>query len=223
MQNRVPLPKLTDIYKLRVTNNNTSLSKAKCIKNNKPCVYYVTYADIVDAITQRFYDYDFYFNNLVATSNNTSSSDYADALAGLTDLLSPNLTSFQIQTNGATVFSTTNRTDAIGFFKFVAADIFQGYSAHNTTNIRVRPIFDSSSCQASTQSQLIQFANLIHGTPPAPGFVVDAGTYNMTWAYENGVWRIKTYIYNDRLSYNVETPYLTPTPYTPNPNVSNSC
>ncbi len=221
----IPLPRLTDIYKLKVRETYSILSQVSCVKDKKKCdVHYVDYSDIVTAITQRFYDYDYYFNNLVATSNNQSSAAYLQALAGLTDTLSPNLTSFTIQTNGVNAFPpATNRAGGLAFLQYVAADVFQGYSAHNTTNIRVRPIFDSETCQASSQSQLIQYAFLNPGGSPPPAFVGDVGTYNFTWAYENGVWRIKTYLYNDRLSYTIPSPFLAPTLYAPNTDVSNTC
>lgn len=213
------LPKMTDLYLLKDKGDKAILTEVDCVEK---CVlyqkddhkHYVTYADICNAVTQRLYDYDFYFNNLVAGPPN--SPQYTEALGKLTDIFSPNLTKFEIQENGVILFTGTSRDEAIGFFTTVASLFFQGYTAHSSLNVRVRPILDSYSCQASTQSQLTQFANF--GV-----LVADAGVYNLTWAYENGVWRIKTYVFNDRLTYVLPDVTLSPTQNAPDADVSKTC
>lgn len=125
-------------------------------------------------------------------------------------LFSPNLTSFIIKTN-----------DAIQYSAMVP---FAGFSYHNTLNIRTDPIFDSHSCQAGTQARSVQWSRF--GMVGTGGItfsdIVDVGEYHFTWSFEDNTWKIKTYEYNDRMSYYTDD-FLSAVPYLLSANVPKSC
>jgi hypothetical protein len=221
------LPKLYDRYYLRINDDTEAklLKKRPSSKQDK-CneVHKVSYADLDTAFTQRFYDYHFFFGNFVATDP-ANIVAYNEALDRLLDVFSPNLTAFVVKTNGIVNFAFDNREGARTFFTTVvnpAGIPFAGFTSHNALNIRNRPIFNSSSCQGSSQAHLSQWS--LFNLPPA-GFnhINDIGEYNLTWSFENGIWRIKTYVFNDRLSYILPNVFLQVTPYIPSDNVANNC
>ena len=186
-------------------------------------------ADLVTAVTQRFYDYHYLFINFIATDP-TNVAAYNAALANLLTVFSDNLSTFTVQTNGVTSFEGIGKAGATTFFTSVSNannSVFHGYTQHNALNVRVRPIFDSKTCQAGSQAHLRQTALFL--LPPAPGGsltnIDDSGDYNFTWVYENQIWKIKSWLYNDKFTFIVPAAdvILQPTPYQPSPDVPEVC
>ena len=227
-------PKMTDIYyvaeyeekhhKYCVSRSilekggpNFNVKKTFC---DAKSVDEIKYADLATAVTQRHYDYHEYFMTYIATDPNDIPA-YNAALDQLLDVFSPNLTEFTVKTNGTQNVSFSNRDGARTFFTAISnaspSTAFAGYTQHNALNVRVRPIFNSFSCQAATTSHLFQFIKF-----NVLGFAVDSGEYNITWVLEKGVWRIKTWIFNDRLTYPI-TPIIAPPEYQPPQPIQTSC
>ena len=232
-------PRMTDKYYIGIYNDGTSKlikgkhceSKEKIIKSfsDAKVAYKIRDSDIVTTVTQRFYDYHYLFINFIATDP-TNVPAYNTALANLLTVFSDNLSTFTVQTNGVTNFQGIGKAGATTFFTSVINannSVFHGYTQHNALNVRVRPIFDSNTCQAGTQAHLRQTALFL--LPPAPGGsltnIDDSGDYNFTWAYENQIWKIKSWLYNDKFTFIIPTAQVTlqPTPYQPSPDVPEFC
>ena len=226
-------PKITDKFHLVSLCNGQTLLLKGPNKNSIACAipYYksidkITYADLTNSITQRMYDYHFYFENFINTST-TNSTALQQALANLMDLFSNDLTSFIVNSNGTPVASFTSKAEVQTFFTFLQANVFQGFTLHTAPNVRVRPICNSAIAQASMSSGEVDYSGLNLGS--GSNFYTSIGYYNFTWRYEHdGVWRIVTWTIDNRLQYIQPTATLTPTsfrPYTQDPpsNCGNGC
>lgn len=56
-----------------------------------------------------------------------------------------------------------------------------------------------------------------------PIFAQDIGDYNITWVFEDGLFRIKTWIFDDRETNSIIPDILSPTPYQPSADIPTSC
>lgn len=180
----------------------------------------ISYADLETTVRQRHFDYHEFFNIFVAIRA-TDIDAYNRALDQLLSVFSDKLTSFVAVTNGTTIdFQGSSKASVRQFFLGISGGVsspFQGYTQHNALNVRVRPIFDSKKCQASTTSHLIQLGNFF-----GLGLGLNSGEYNIRWVLENGIWYIKTWRFNSR----VVSPLIgvvSPSLYTPPQLIAKHC
>lgn len=221
--NVCPIPKLTDKYIIISYNDGTSLliKKSKQCNDELECCSVVksgkiSYADLTTGVTQRAYDYHFYFGNFIAT-NTSNTIPYQLALAQLMDVFSKKLTSYIVANSGVVSYNFTTWDQVHAFQQEINGPYFMGWTSHNMPNVRVRPVLNSRTIQASCQSHLIEYSFV--ATITGPNYINGVSNYNFTWAYEDGVWRIITFYVDNRISLVLPTPYLLATPYVPAKNV----
>lgn len=205
-----PIPKLTDQFEIITFKDGSSVIVKKvngCVElkfKNTCSVGTIRFSDLVTVITQRAYDYHFYFGNFVSTDPSNTTA-YNNALNQLMDLFSQKLTLYEVTSNGAiepipgNPFTTWDQVRQ--FQKFITSGIyFNGWTLHNMPNVRVRPILNNTAAQASSQTHLLEYD---YTTIPGAQDTFQAANYNFTWAYEDGVWRIVTFYIDTRLIVNL--------------------
>jgi len=221
-------PAITDkFFLIRFNNGNTQLVKARNKKefcrqfggltNQINSVDKVSYADLTNSITQRVYDYQFAFENFIQTSTSDTAA-YQQALANLGDVFSNDLTLYVINgPNGQPLFPALNNKAAVVGFQETLHGIFQGFTLHTAPNVRVRPICNSTTSQASSGSAEVDYS-LINKGAGAQDYL-DTGYYNFTWKYEaDNVWRIVTWSILNKLDTLIPPATVTPVPFVPYPN-----
>lgn len=196
-------PAITDKYLLIRFNDGTSelilatnkrnfCKQFKSQRNDIQSIKKISYADLGNSVTQRVYDYQFYFENFIQTPT-TDPATYQQALANLMDLFSNNLYLYVIKgPDGSPIFPPATTKAQVQALQETLHGIFQGSTLHTAPNVRVRPICGNTSVQASTSSGEVDYSRINKGAGPLE--YLDVGFYNFTWAYEaDNVWRIVTW------------------------------
>lgn len=182
----------------------------------------VSYADLTNSITQRVYDYQFFFENFIQT-NTSDPVAYQQALDNLMDVFSDDLTLYAINgPNNQPIFPPlTNKPAVRAFQDTVLHNVFQGSTLHSAPNVRVRPICRSTISQASSGSGEVDYSLINKGAGPLN--YLDVGYYNFTWKYEaDNVWRIVTWQIINKIDTVITPATTTPVPFVPYPDNPNS-
>lgn len=193
--------------------------KALChfLRDSNVTVTKISYADLVNAITQRVYDYQFYFEQFIQT-NAANTVAYNAALAQLADVFSNDLTLYQInKPDGTPIFPPATTKAGVVAFQQLIHPVFQGFTLHTAPNVRVRPICSSTTAQASSGAAEVDYSLINKGAGPLN--YLDTGYYNFNWKLEaDGVWRIVTYTIINKIDTLIPPATTTPVPFVPYPN-----
>jgi hypothetical protein len=224
MANMDQVPKFNQKYRIKCYTNGQK--QLRCVDNKCHKDGVVSYTDIATAITQRVYDYQFYFANFIATAS-TNPGLFETSLNQLMDVFSNDLTSYAIYgPDGQLVFpALTTKAQVRDFQQNVLHNVFQGFTVHTAPNVRVRPICNSFVAQASSGSGEIDYSLINIGL--GNQYTQSIGYYNFTWKLESdGVWRIVTWAIVNKIAFNIPQPLSTTpvanVPYPDNP-ASNCC
>lgn len=186
----------------------------------------ITYADLSNSITQRVYDYQFYFENFIQT-NSSDTAAYQAALNQLMDVFSDQLTLYQInESDGVTpvpfpgnINPAHDKAGVRVIQEFLHQYAFQGFTLHTAPNVRVRPICSSTVAQASSGAAEVDYSFVNKSFPVNPLDYIDTGYYNFTWRLEaDGVWRIVTWTILNKIDTVITPASGQPASYVPYPN-----
>lgn len=172
----------------------------------------VDYPKIVTSVTQRVFDYTYYFSQFANTAKDPSNpTAFNNALDTLMSVFSRDMTLFAIYTNGEhLVPETTNWEETKQLFIYLYDTFFRGYTLHTAPSLRVIPLCNNTSAQAYTSSGQIDYSLLcLNGNcPQGNQYCTDIGYYTFTWRYEpDNVWRIMTWVVDNRIQY-VDPPLI---------------
>lgn len=178
----------------------------------------LSYAELTNSVTQRVYDFQFYFANFIQTPN-VGSPQYRQALANLMDLFSDKLYLYVIKNpDGTPIFGPATTKEEVRDIQALLHDVFHGFTLQTAPNVRVRPVCGSTTAQASTSSGSVDYSLLFKGISPGPLEFLDVGFYNITWTYDaDNVWRIVTSELSNKLDTIITPETVTPVPYVPYP------
>lgn len=172
------------------------------------------YAQIATSVTQRVYDYHFYFEQYIASDKVNDPEGWEEALDRLMTVFSQDLTVFQAINNFPV---EVNSWQAVRDLFVILYDVFfQGYTLHTAPNVRVIPLCKDNEVQVFVSSGQVDYSRINVNAVPPPQVVTDIGYYTFTLRYEpDNVWRFITWTVDNRVQY-VDPPLNgAPPPYVP--------
>ena len=158
------------------------------------------YAQIVASVTQRVYDYHFYFEQFIASNKATDPDGWKKSLDRLMTVFSKDLTSFE----AINLFpgGTNSWSGVKDLYTTLYNVYFQGYTLHIAPNVRVIPLCKDKGVQVFVSTGQQDFSRINVNAVPPPQVVTDIGYYNFTMRYEaDGVWRFITWQVDNRVQY----------------------
>ncbi len=123
--------------------------------NDADVFYEINYESLTTAITQMIYDYQYLLGQFLKTDPKDKVL-YELSLDRLMNLFSKSLTQYHVK-NFANFTSWQSVRD---FYDLTGRTYFQGYTSHNSLNVRVRPILNNKNAQAYAELHLLEFSRV---------------------------------------------------------------